>query len=118
MPAEHEDPMIRSPAPRQGLEPIDRVRALAPSIRAESEQIEKAGRLTDEIVHALKDADVFGMAIPLAMGGPAAAQHSTRNRCSTVSGGTSRRSLNMRSRTSASTAKAAARSWASIHDRR
>jgi alkylation response protein AidB-like acyl-CoA dehydrogenase len=59
-------------APRQGLEILDRVLALSPSIRAASDEIEKIGRLTDEIVHALKDADVFGMAVPRAMGGPEA----------------------------------------------
>ncbi len=59
-------------APRQGLEILDRVRALAPSIRAAADEIEKAGRLTDEIVYALKQADVFGMAIPTEMGGPEA----------------------------------------------
>lgn len=59
-------------APRRGLEILDRARALAPSIRAASGEIEKAGRLTNEIVHALKQADVFGMAIPTEMGGPEA----------------------------------------------
>ncbi len=64
--------MTHSRAPRQGTEIIDRVRALSPSILAASDEIEKSGRLTDEIVHALKDAGVFGMAIPRAMGGPEA----------------------------------------------
>lgn len=54
---------------RQGTEIIERVRALAPTIRSASEEIEKAGRLTEGIVHALKEADVFGMAMPRSMGG-------------------------------------------------
>ena len=59
-------------APRQGLEILDRVRALSPSIRAASDEIEKTGRLTEEIVYALKHADVFAMAMPTEMGGPEA----------------------------------------------
>lgn len=64
--------MHPSTVPRRGLEILDRVQALAPLIRSSSEEIEKTGRLTDEIVHALKDADVFGMAVPESMGGPEA----------------------------------------------
>ncbi|MFK7896681.1 MAG: acyl-CoA dehydrogenase family protein [Myxococcota bacterium] len=60
------------PAPRQGQEILDQVHALAPSIREASDEIEKTGRLTNEILHALKQADVFGMAIPKSMGGPEA----------------------------------------------
>lgn len=59
-------------APRQGLEILDRVRGLSPSIRAAADEIEKTGRLTNELVHALKQADVFAMAIPAEMGGPEA----------------------------------------------
>lgn len=60
------------PAPRSGYEIVDRARALSPAIRAAADEIEKTGRLTGEIVHGLKEADVFGMAIPKAMGGPEA----------------------------------------------
>ena len=61
-----------STAPRRGGEIVERARALNPAIRAASDEIEKSGRLTDAIVHSLKEADVFGMAIPQAMGGPEA----------------------------------------------
>ena len=44
--------------------------ALAPSIRAASEEIEQARRLPPSIVDALKDAGVFGMAMPRAWDGP------------------------------------------------
>ncbi len=64
--------MNASSAPRQGGEVLEHVRMLAPAIRAASDEIEKTGRLTDEIVHGLKQADVFGMAMPRAMGGPEA----------------------------------------------
>lgn len=49
---------------------LARVRALAPEIRAASDEIEKTGRLTEGIVHGLRAADVFGMAMPRSMGGP------------------------------------------------
>ena len=65
-------PGPRPPAPRSGYEIVDRARALSPAIRAAADEIEKTGRLTGEIVHGLKEADVFGMAIPKAMGGPEA----------------------------------------------
>ena len=53
VPAERTFAMPTSTAPRQGTEIIERVRALAPSIRSASDEIEKTGRLTDEIVHGL-----------------------------------------------------------------
>jgi alkylation response protein AidB-like acyl-CoA dehydrogenase len=64
--------MTPSSAPRRGLEILESVRDLSPSIRAAADEIEKTGRLTDEIVYALKRANVFGMAIPTEMGGPEA----------------------------------------------
>jgi indole-3-acetate monooxygenase len=66
------DASAAPPAPRRGREIVDHARDLAPSIRAASDEIEKTGRLTEEIVYRLKEADVFGMAIPEAMGGPEA----------------------------------------------
>jgi alkylation response protein AidB-like acyl-CoA dehydrogenase len=57
---------------RRGLEIVDRARSLCPMIRGASDEIEKTGRLTDAVVHALKEADIFGMAMPRAMGGPEA----------------------------------------------
>ena len=44
--------------------------ALAPKILASAEAIEQARRIPMPIVEALKDAGVFGMAMPLAWGGP------------------------------------------------
>ena len=44
--------------------------ALAPKIRASAEAIERARRIPMPIVEALKDAGVFGMAMPRAWGGP------------------------------------------------
>jgi indole-3-acetate monooxygenase len=44
--------------------------ALSPKIRASAETIEQARRIPMPIVEALKDAGVFGMAMPLAWGGP------------------------------------------------
>ena len=44
--------------------------ALAPQIRAASEEIERERRLPASIVDALKQAGVFGMAMPRAWGGP------------------------------------------------
>ena len=62
------NPSAASP-PRRGLEILDRVRSLHDSIREASPDIEKSGRLPEGIVTALKDANVFGMAMPEAMGG-------------------------------------------------
>jgi len=59
----------RTPPPRRGLEILAHVRALHEPIRAASPEIEKSGRLPETIVDALKEANVFGMAIPEAMGG-------------------------------------------------
>lgn len=64
--------MNRSPAPRRGHEVLEAAHALQPMIRDAADEIEKNGRLTDAVVHALKDANVFGMAMPLSMGGPEA----------------------------------------------
>jgi alkylation response protein AidB-like acyl-CoA dehydrogenase len=55
--------------PRRGIEVLEAARALQPLIRAEAEEIEKSGRLTDAVVHGMRDANVFGMAMPRAMGG-------------------------------------------------
>lgn len=55
--------------PRRGLEILDKVRMLHDPIRAASDQIEKSGRLPESIVEQLKNANVFGMAMPEAMGG-------------------------------------------------
>ena len=44
--------------------------AMAPQIRAAGDEIEQARRLPASIVEALKDAGVFGMAMPRAWGGP------------------------------------------------
>ncbi len=55
--------------PRRGLQILDQVRRLHDPIRAASEEIEKTGRLPESIINLLKDANVFGMAMPEAMGG-------------------------------------------------
>ncbi len=57
---------------RRGGEIVSRAEALFEEIRAASDEIEKTGRLTEPVVHALADADVFGMAMPREMGGPEA----------------------------------------------
>ncbi|MBW2501043.1 MAG: acyl-CoA dehydrogenase family protein [Deltaproteobacteria bacterium] len=57
---------------RRGLEVLEAVRKLGPSIRAEAEETERAGRLPESQIEALKQAGVFGMAMPLSMGGPEA----------------------------------------------
>ena len=44
--------------------------ALAPKIAASGEEIEQGRRIPTSIVKALKDAGVFGMAMPHAWGGP------------------------------------------------
>ena len=64
--------MTRPSSHRRGFEIVERARELAPAIRDASNEIEKNGRLTNEIVEALKDADVFAMAFPESMGGPEA----------------------------------------------
>ena len=45
--------------------------ALAPDIRAASDEIEQGRRITPAIAGALKSAGIFGMAMPKAWGGPA-----------------------------------------------
>jgi len=45
-------------------------RALGPMIRAEAAAIEAAGRLPEKVVSGLKEAGVFRMTMPRAMGGP------------------------------------------------
>ena len=57
---------------RRGREILDAARALAPAIHAAAPEIEKSGRLPDALVKDLKQANVFGMAIPRSMGGPEA----------------------------------------------
>ena len=64
--------MIRSDLPRRGGELVAAARALAPAIRAAAPAIERARRLPDEIVKALKQAGVFGMTMPRSLGGPEA----------------------------------------------
>ena len=44
--------------------------AMTAMIRASGDQIERERRLPAEIVTAMKDAGVFGMAMPLTWGGP------------------------------------------------
>jgi alkylation response protein AidB-like acyl-CoA dehydrogenase len=44
--------------------------ALAPKIRAASEDIEQGRRIPQSILEAMKDAGVFAMAMPRAWGGP------------------------------------------------
>jgi len=53
-----------------GADILAAARAIAPLIRAEAEAIEAAGRLTDKVVAALKEAGVFRMTMPRSMGGP------------------------------------------------
>ena len=58
--------------PRSGQHIVEAVRALHEPIRAAADEIEKLGRMTDGVVASLRDAGVFGMAMPEAMGGPEA----------------------------------------------
>jgi len=44
--------------------------ALAPAIRALGDEIEQGRRLPASLVQAMKDAGIFGMAMPRAWGGP------------------------------------------------
>jgi alkylation response protein AidB-like acyl-CoA dehydrogenase len=44
--------------------------ALAPKFRASADEIEQARHLPKAIVDGLKDAGIFGMAMPRAWGGP------------------------------------------------
>src|SRR3974390_882998 len=44
--------------------------ALAPLIRAEREEIERGRRLPPRLAHAMKEAGIFGMTMPLAWGRP------------------------------------------------
>jgi len=64
--------MSRSALPRQGEGLVERARALAPAIRAAAAATERERRLSDEIVKALKQAGLFGMTMPRALGGPEA----------------------------------------------
>lgn len=61
--------MLSPTLPRKGLEIVEAARSLQPLIRSEADEIEKSGRLTDTVLHGLRDANVFGMAMPEAMGG-------------------------------------------------
>jgi alkylation response protein AidB-like acyl-CoA dehydrogenase len=64
--------MPPSNAAAQGREILDAARALQPVIRQAADRTEREGRLDSEIVQALGDAGVWGMAMPRAMGGPEA----------------------------------------------
>jgi len=64
--------MQRTDVPRSGEEIVDKCRVLHDMIRADAVEIEQLGRMTDRVVDGLRDAGVFGMATPLAMGGPEA----------------------------------------------
>lgn len=59
-----------TPAGETGADILAAARAIGPLIRAEAEAIEAAGRLTDKVVAALKQAGVFRMTMPRSMGGP------------------------------------------------
>lgn len=48
---------------------LDRVRQIAPSIRAHADATERARQLPDELVHALIDTGVFRMLMPRSLGG-------------------------------------------------
>jgi alkylation response protein AidB-like acyl-CoA dehydrogenase len=54
---------------------IERVRALAPTLRMQRRAIERAQRLPDEIVHALIDLDVLRGLAPRALGAPELSPH-------------------------------------------
>ena len=49
---------------------LEAARALHPMIRAEAPGIEAAGRLSEKVVSALKEAGVFRMTMPRSLGGP------------------------------------------------
>src|SRR5262245_54333633 len=49
---------------------LDRIRAAGPLVRAQAEKCESSGRLTSEVVDALRDAGVFRMAMSSELGGP------------------------------------------------
>jgi alkylation response protein AidB-like acyl-CoA dehydrogenase len=49
---------------------LERVRAAGPLVRARAAECEKSGRLTSEVVAALRDAGVFRMAMSRDLGGP------------------------------------------------
>jgi indole-3-acetate monooxygenase len=51
----------------QGL--LERVRALAPIVRAHSDEAENNRRLSKEVIHALAEAGLFRMFLPRALGG-------------------------------------------------
>lgn len=53
-----------------GADILAAARALGPMIRGEAEAIEAAGRLTPKVVDGLKQAGVFRMTMPRALGGP------------------------------------------------
>jgi alkylation response protein AidB-like acyl-CoA dehydrogenase len=63
-------PPLESPAQPQ-IDYLDRVRALAPLIAAAGDEIERARRLPASLVAAMKDADLFRMLLPRALGGAA-----------------------------------------------
>jgi len=64
--------MTRPSPPRRGSEIVEAARALAPSIRAAAPAIESERRLPEEIVKGMKQAGVFRMTMPQALGGPEA----------------------------------------------
>lgn len=64
--------MQREDVPRRGQEIVTKCRALHDTIRADADEIERLGRMTDRVVDGLREAGVFGMATPESMGGPEA----------------------------------------------
>ena len=64
--------MTRDALPRRGADVLEAARALQPRLRAAAPEIERAGRLPDEIVKAMQEAGVFGLTMSHSMGGPEA----------------------------------------------
>src|SRR5215211_3358527 len=59
--------MVKGTATRHPL--VEAALALEPRIRACAEQIEREGRLPDDLIRALADAGIFSMLVPRALGG-------------------------------------------------
>jgi alkylation response protein AidB-like acyl-CoA dehydrogenase len=64
--------MTSDALPRRGADVLEAARALQPRLRAAAPEIERAGRLPDEIVKAMQQAGVFGLTMSHSMGGPEA----------------------------------------------
>ena len=64
--------MTSDALPRRGADVLEAARALQPRLRAAAPEIERAGRLPDEIVKAMQEAGVFGLTMSHSMGGPEA----------------------------------------------